>query len=70
MVKTEFYKIIGNKLLVRTYSTTNHRILQLNTNQEFDDAIDEGYLENGNYYPSRHSYIETDKEIEEYGSKD
>lgn len=63
MKKTELYKIEGTKILVRTFSDTGHKIIQTDTGEIFDDAVDEGYLENGEYFPLQHNYEETEELI-------
>ena len=57
-------------ILVKTYSTTNKYIKQVETGLEYTDAIDVGQYVNGVYKPLKYTYVETEKEIEEYGSED
>ena len=49
-------------ILVKTYSTENKYIKQVETGLEYDEAIDIGVYENG-YKPLNYTYVETDKEI-------
>lgn len=66
MIKTEYYLTRSdNEILVKTYSTENHYIKQVETGLEYDIAIDIGIEENGVYKPKFYSYVETDKPIEE-----
>ena len=51
-------------ILVKTYSTNNNYIKQVETELEYDEAIDVGVYENG-YKPLKYTYVETDKTIEE-----
>lgn len=61
MVKTEYYGKNGlDKDLYRTYSDENKIIRQIETGNEYDEAIDVGD-ENGNI---KYTYEETDKDIE------
>ena len=70
MIKTEYYTTRNDGvILVRTYSTENKYIKQVETGLEYDTAIDIGVYDN-EYKPLKYTYIETDKEIEEYGSED
>ena len=63
MIKTEFFmKRSDNVILVKTYSTENFYIKQVETGLEYDEAIDIGVYQNG-YKPLNYTYIETDKEI-------
>ena len=65
MIKTEYYTIRKDGvILVKTYSTENKYIKQLETGLEYDSAIDIGIYENGVYKAKKYTYIETDKEIE------
>ena len=64
MIKTEFYmKRSDNVILVKTYSTENLYIKQVETGLEYNEAIDIGVYENG-YKPLKYTYVETDKEIQ------
>ena len=64
MIKTEYYSTrTDGVILVKTYSTENKYIKQLETNLEYDIAIDIGILENGIYKPKNYTYEETDNEI-------
>lgn len=51
-------------ILVKTYSTENFYIKQVETGLEYDEAIDIGVYQNG-YKPLKYTYVETDKPIEE-----
>ena len=65
MIKTEYYSTrTDGVVLVKTYSTENKYIKQLETNLEYDIAIDVGVEENNIYKPKFYSYEETDKIIE------
>ena len=65
MIKTEYYSTrTDGVVLVKTYSTENKYIKQLETNLEYDIAIDIGIEENNIYKPKFYSYEETDKIIE------
>ena len=50
-------------ILVKTYSTENKYIKQVETGREYDEAVDIGVYENG-YKPLKYTYVETDKEIQ------
>lgn len=66
MTKTEYYSTrTDGVILVKTYSTENKYIKQLETNLEYDIAIDIGILENGIYKPKNYTYEETDELIKE-----
>lgn len=64
-IKTELFKIDNNRILVKTYSTENLKIRQLETDNVYDEAVDVGYLENGIYKPKNYTYIETEEKIEQ-----
>ena len=65
MIKTEYYSTrTDGVVLVKTYSTENKYIKQLETNLEYDIAIDVGIEENNIYKPKFYSYEEIDKIIE------
>ena len=65
MIKTEFFmKRSDNVILVKTYSTENKYIKQVETGLEYDEAVDIGEKVGENYKPTRYTYEETDKEIE------
>ena len=65
MIKTEYYDTrTDGVILVKTYSTENKYIKQLETNLEYDIAIDVGIEENNIYKPKFYSYEETHKIIE------
>lgn len=62
MIKTEYYGTTDNgMILVKTYSTENKYIKQLETSLEYDVAIDVGVEENGIYKPKNYKYEETDE---------
>lgn len=64
MIKTEYYTTRSdNEILVKTYSTENKYMKQLETGNEYDIAIDIGIMESGNYKPKYFTYLETNKEI-------
>ena len=66
MIKTEYYLTRSdNEILVKTYSTENHYIKQVETDIEYDTAIDIGIEENGVYKPKYYTYAETERPIEE-----
>lgn len=66
MIKTEYYLTRSdNEILVKTYSTENHYIKQIETDIEYDTAIDIGIEENGVYKPKYYTYVETERPIEE-----
>lgn len=65
MIKTEYYsKRQDNVILVKTYSTENKYIKQIETGLEYDIAIDVGILKNGQYKSRLYTYEETNKLIE------
>ena len=51
-------------ILVKTYSTENKYVKQVETGLEYDEAIDIGEKVGEEYKPTRYTYVETDKEIE------
>lgn len=66
MIKTEYYDTRNDGvILVKTYSTENKYIKQLETNSEYDIAIDVGEVELGIYKPKNYTYEETDELIKE-----
>ena len=66
MIKTEYYDTrTDGVILVKTYSTENKYIKQLETNLEYDIAIDIGEVELGIYKPKNYTYEETDELIKE-----
>ena len=66
MIKTEYYLTRSdNEILVKTYSTENHYIKQVETDIEYDTAIDIGIEENGVYKPKYYTYVGTERPIEE-----
>lgn len=65
MLKTIYLKTRSdNVILVKTYSTDNKYIMQVETGLEYNEAIDVGVFLNGEYMPLHYRYIELDKEIE------
>lgn len=61
MIKTEYYGKNGLGIdLYRTYSDENKYILQIETGNEYDEAVDVAD-ENGNI---RYTYEETEKDVE------
>ena len=64
MIKTELLRIDDKTTLVKTYSTDGFYIKQVETGNEYTEAIDIGILENGVYKPKYYTYIETNKLIE------
>ena len=64
MIKTELLKIDDKTILVKTYSTDGFYIKQVETGNEYTEAVDIGILENGIYKPKYYTYIETNKLIE------
>lgn len=70
MIKTEYFNTRNDGvILVKTYSTENKYIKQLETNLEYDIAIDIGILENGIYKPKNYTYEETDELIKEIANQ-
>ena len=66
MIKTEYFNTRNDGvILVKTYSTENKYIKQLETNIEYDIAIDVAKLELGEYKPMHYTYEETSNEIKE-----
>ena len=53
-----------NVILVKIYSTENKYIRQVETNLEYDEAVDIGKKVGENYKPTKYTYVETDKEVE------
>ena len=56
MIKQEII-IINNKEFLHTYSDTKHCILQVETENKYDEAYD--------IIPCRYTYTETEEEIKE-----
>ena len=52
-------------ILVKTYSTDNKFIKQVETGLEYDGAIDIGERVGDGYRPVKYTYVETDESIEE-----
>ena len=70
MIKTEYYDTrTDGVILVKTYSTDNKYIKQLETNFEYDVAIDVGEVELGIYKPKNYTYEETDELIKEIANQ-
>ena len=70
MIKTEYYSTrTDGVVLVKTYSTENKYIKQLETNLEYDIAIDVGEVELGIYKPKNYTYEETDELIKEIANQ-
>lgn len=70
MIKTEYFNTRNDGvILVKTYSTENKYIKQLETNLEYDIAIDVGEVELGIYKPKFYSYEETDELIKEIANQ-
>ena len=66
MIKTEYFNTRNDGvILVKTYSTENKYIKQLETNLEYDIAIDVGEVELGVYKPKNYTYEETNELIKE-----
>nr|DAO54099.1 MAG TPA: hypothetical protein [Caudoviricetes sp.] len=66
MIKCEYFDTRSDGvILVKTYSDSNKYILQNETNNEYDIAIDVGFKKNNTYKPNYFTYTETDKIIEE-----
>ena len=64
MIKTECYMTRSdNEILVKSYSTENKYIKQVETGAEYDIAVDVGVLENGVYKPKYYTYTETNELI-------
>ena len=62
MIKTEYYDTNDNgMILVKTYSTENKFIRQLETGLDYEIASDVGVEENGIYKPKNYTYEETDE---------
>ena len=51
-------------ILVKNYSTENKYIKQIETNLEYDEAVDIGKKVGEAYKPTRYTYEEIDKGIE------
>ena len=65
MIKTEYYITrIDNEILVKSYSTENKYIKQVETGAKYDIAIDVGVLEDGEYKPKYYTYTETNELIQ------
>lgn len=64
MIKCEFLKkTIEGLILCRTYSTEDKYIKQVETDIEYEEAVDVGIEENGQYKPKFYTYEETNKPI-------
>ena len=64
MIKTELFSSEDKTILVKTYSTENKYIKQVETGNEYTEAVDIGILENGVYKPKFYTYTETNELIE------
>ena len=65
MIKCEFFdKTSEGFILCKTYSDTNHILLQNETSNKYSEAIDIAIEENGTYKPKYYTYIETNELIE------
>ena len=64
MIKTELFSSEDKRILVKTYSTENKYIKQVETGNEYTEAVDIGILENGVYKPKCYNYTETNELIE------
>ena len=64
MIKTELFSSEDKTILVKTYSTENKYIKQVETGNEYTEAVDIGALENGIYKPKYYTYTETNELIE------
>lgn len=65
MIKTELLRIDDKTILVKTYSTEGFYIKQVETENEYTEAIDIGVLVEDKYKPLYFTYEETNKPIEE-----
>ena len=66
MIKCEFFdKTSEGFILCRTYSDTNHILLQNETGEKYSEAIDIAVEEHGIYKPKYFTYTETDELFEE-----
>ena len=65
MIKTDFFKVRNDGvILVKTYSTENKYIRQVETGLEYIEAIDVGIYKNDSYLPLHYTYEEIDKKIQ------
>ena len=64
MIKTELLRIDDKAILVKTYSTEGFYIKQVETENEYAEAIDVAIEENGIYKPKYYTYTETNELIE------
>lgn len=64
MIKTELFSSEDKTILVKTYSTENKYIKQVETGNEYTEAVDIGILESGVYKPKYYTYTETNELIE------
>ena len=64
MIKTQLLIIDDKTILVKTYSTDGFYIKQVETGNEYTEAVDIGILENGVYKPKYYTYTETNELIE------
>ena len=63
MIKTELLRIDDKTILVKTYSTDGFYIKQVETGNEYTEAIDVPIEENGIYKPKYYTYTETNELI-------
>ena len=64
MIKTELLRIDDKTILVKSYSTDGFYIKQVETGNEYTEAIDIAIEENGIYKPKYFTYTETNELIE------
>ena len=65
MIKCDYLTTMSDGvILVKTYSTENKYIKQVETGLEYNEAVDIGEKVGEEYKPTRYTYVETDKEIE------
>ena len=64
MIKTELFSSEDKTILVKTYSTDGFYIKQVETGNEYTEAVDIGILENGVYKPKYYTYTETNELVE------
>ena len=64
MIKTKLFSSEDKTILVKTYSTANKYLKQVETGNEYTEAVDIGILENGVYKPKYYTYTETNELIE------
>ena len=64
MIKTELLIIDDKTILVKTYSTDGFYIKQVETGNEYTEAIDVSIEENGIYKQKYYTYTEKNEQIE------